>query len=163
MFHLRKFDTYRDYKDYLLNGDIYLPRVTLIINAGDNATSVDPTNSEYGPTWLDFSKLGEKFVQIANDGTMIFTNQYTVDNLFDYVASVNEQGGLELHVYYTGTTNELTSEDTQYYDKYAIKTINDKLVFPALDRVSKGDVLLEENLFYLEDIAKLNDPNFHLG
>lgn len=62
MFHLRKFDTYRDYKDYLLKGDIYLPRVTLIINAGDNATSVDVTNSEYGPTWLDLSKLGEKFV-----------------------------------------------------------------------------------------------------
>lgn len=94
---------------------------------------------------------------------MIFTNQYTVDNLFDYVASVNESGSLELHVYYTGTTNELTSDDTQYYDKYAIKTINDKLVFPALDRVSKGDVLLEEHLFYIEDIAKLNDPNFHLG
>lgn len=162
MFHLRKFNTYRDYKAYLQAGDIYLPRVSLIVNAGDHATSVDRTNSQYGPTWIDYSRVGSKFVEIANGDYMFFTNQYGVDGLFDYVAVENSPDDIELHVYHAGTEDELMPGEANY-DKYAIKVVDDKLVFPNIERVAKADALLEENLFYVEDIAKLDDPNFHLG
>lgn len=163
MFHLRKFKTYTEYETYLKGGDIYLPRVTLIVNAGDKAISIDKTSDEYGPTWVDFSRIGNRFVQIVNGGAMVFTNQYAVDGKYDYIAVVDDStGDIEFNVYLTGTTERLT-EDNQVasgdYNKYSIKYLEDGTVeFPQIDGVSLGDDgLLTRKLFYLDDIARLDD------
>ena len=70
----KKFNTYSEYKAYLNAGDIYLPRVTLIVN-GDNSPA--PGKGIYdddGKKWLDFSRVGGKFIEIANDGEMFITD-----------------------------------------------------------------------------------------
>lgn len=78
MKHLRLFKTQSEYQAYLDAGDIWLPRVTLIKNAGDDHTS-DNIYDDNGPSYVDFSRLGTKFIEIANGGTMYFTDQVVDD------------------------------------------------------------------------------------
>lgn len=74
MKHLRLFKTHSEYQAYLDAGDIWLPRVTLIINGSVGHTS-DDIHDDNGPSYVDFSRLGTKFIEIANGGTMYFTDQ----------------------------------------------------------------------------------------
>lgn len=74
MKHLRLFKTHSEYQAYLAGGDVWLPRVTLIKNGGDSHTS-DDIHDDNGPSYVDFSRLGTKFIEIANGGTMYFRDQ----------------------------------------------------------------------------------------
>lgn len=75
MKHLKKFDHYSEYKAYLEAGDIYLPRVTLIVNGDDNPVTGHGIYWDDGQKWLDFSRIGGKFIEIANEGRMYITDQ----------------------------------------------------------------------------------------
>ena len=78
MKHLRLFKTQSEYQAYLDGGDIWLPRVTFIKNGGDSHTSDDIYNDN-GPSYVDFTRLGAKFIEIANGGIMYFTDQVVDD------------------------------------------------------------------------------------
>lgn len=87
MKYLKKFDTnsaYQEYKD----GEVWLPRISFIVNGGESPTSTDKYDDE-GPSYVDFARIGDKFVEVANGGTMYFTNQvidgvsYTADVIGD--------------------------------------------------------------------------------
>lgn len=78
MKHLRLFKTQSEYQAYLDAGDVWLPRVTLIKNGGDDHTS-DNIHDDNGPSYVDFSRIGTKFIEIANGGTMYFTDQVVGD------------------------------------------------------------------------------------
>ena len=67
--HLRKFANYSAYQEYLRSGDIALPRVSYIVNSGDFNTPGDKTDPN-GPCWVDYSRLGVLFAEIANEGTL---------------------------------------------------------------------------------------------
>ena len=67
--HLRKFANYSAYKAYLDSGDIALPRVSYIVNSGEWDTPGDKTSDD-GPCWVDYSRLGVLFAEIANEGTL---------------------------------------------------------------------------------------------
>ena len=71
--HLRKFANYTAYKAYLDSGDIALPRVSYIVNSGEWDKVGDKTHDD-GPCWVDYSRLGVLFAQIANGGTIYFTD-----------------------------------------------------------------------------------------
>lgn len=73
MKYLMKFDTHSDYQDYK-DGEVWLPRVSFIINGGEAPTSEDKYSDD-GPSYVDFARIGTKFVEVANGGTMYFTNQ----------------------------------------------------------------------------------------
>ena len=67
--HLRKFANYSAYQVYLNSGDIALPRVSYIVNSGKwdaPGLKTEPT----GPCWVDYSRLGVLFAEIANEGTL---------------------------------------------------------------------------------------------
>ena len=67
--HLRKFANYTAYQEYLNSGDIALPRVSYIVNSGEWDTPGDKTSDD-GPCWVDYSRLGVLFAEIANEGTL---------------------------------------------------------------------------------------------
>ena len=67
--HLRKFANYTAYQEYLNSGDIALPRVSYIVNSG-NWDKVGDKTSDDGPCWVDYSRLGVLFAEIANEGTL---------------------------------------------------------------------------------------------
>ena len=67
--HLRKFANYSAYQAYLNSGDIALPRVSYIVNSGEWDTPGDKTSDD-GPCWVDYSRLGVLFAEIANEGTL---------------------------------------------------------------------------------------------
>ena len=67
--HLRKFVNYAAYQEYLNSGDIALPRVSYIVNSGDFNTPGEKTDPN-GPCWVDYSRLGVLFAEIANEGTL---------------------------------------------------------------------------------------------
>lgn len=67
--HLRKFANYSAYQAYLNSGDIALPRVSYIVNSG-NWDAPGEKTSDNGPSWVDYSRLGVLFAEIANDGTL---------------------------------------------------------------------------------------------
>ena len=67
--HLRKFANYSAYKAYLDSGDIALPRVSYIVNSGNWLEEGDKTSDD-GPCWVDYSRLGVLFAEIANEGTL---------------------------------------------------------------------------------------------
>ena len=71
--HLRKFANYTAYKAYLDSGDIALPRVSYIVNSG-NWDAPGEKTSDNGPSWVDYSRLGVLFAEIANGGTLYFTD-----------------------------------------------------------------------------------------
>ena len=71
--HLRKFANYSAYKAYLDSGDIALPRVSYIVNSGEWEKVGDKTSDD-GPSWVDYSRLGVLFAEIANGGTLYFTD-----------------------------------------------------------------------------------------
>ena len=66
--HLRKFDNYSAYQAYLNSGDIALPRVSYIVNGGWDAPGLKTDDN--GPSWVDYSRLGVLFAEIANEGTL---------------------------------------------------------------------------------------------
>ena len=67
--HLRKFANYTAYKAYLDSGDIALPRVSYIVNSGKwDAPGLK--TSDNGPCWVDYSRIGVLFAEIANEGTL---------------------------------------------------------------------------------------------
>ena len=67
--HLRKFANYSAYKAYLDSGDIALPRVSYIVNSGE-WEKVGEKTSDDGPCWVDYSRLGMYFAEIANGGIL---------------------------------------------------------------------------------------------
>ena len=67
--HLRKFANYTAYKAYLDSGDIALPRVSYIVNSG-NWDAQGLKTDDNGPSWVDYSRLGVLFAEIANEGTL---------------------------------------------------------------------------------------------
>lgn len=73
------------YEAYMAGNDIWLPRVSYIVNKGASATS-DDKYSNNGPSRIDFSRLGTEFIQVANGGIMYFTDQ-VIDNV-KYTAEV---------------------------------------------------------------------------
>lgn len=86
MRYLRKFEKASDYKQYLEGDDIWLPRVSLIVNAGAEARVGADKWEDDGPTWVDFSRLGTEFIQVANQ-TMYFNDQI-IDGI-EYKAFLN--------------------------------------------------------------------------
>lgn len=84
MKYLKKFAKASDYSTYLNGDDVWLPRVTYVVNASDNHTTDDKW-SDQGPSWVDFSRIGDEFAQVANGGTMYFTD--TVKNGVRYTAA----------------------------------------------------------------------------
>ncbi len=74
MKYLKKYDNHTAYQAYLDEEDIWLPRVSFIVNGGESPESDDKYN-DAGPSYVDFSRIGTEFVQIANGGTMYFTDQ----------------------------------------------------------------------------------------
>ena len=71
--HLRKFANYSAYQVYLNSGDIALPRVSHIVNSGEWNKVGDKTSDD-GPCWVDYSRLGVLFAEIANEGTLYLNN-----------------------------------------------------------------------------------------
>ena len=71
--HLRKFANYSAYQAYLNSGDIALPRVSYIVNSG-NWDKVGDKTSDDGPCWVDYTRLGVLFAEIANEGTLYFND-----------------------------------------------------------------------------------------
>ena len=67
--HLRKFVNYAAYQEYLNSGDIALPRVSYIVNSG-NWDAQGLKTDDNGPSWVDYSRLGVLFAEIANEGTL---------------------------------------------------------------------------------------------
>ena len=67
--HLRKFANYTAYQEYLNSGDIALPRVSYIVNSGEWDAPGEKTDPN-GPCWVDYSRLGVLFAEIANEGTL---------------------------------------------------------------------------------------------
>jgi len=73
--HLKEFDNYSEYYEFLQDTDLqWIPRVSLIINKGEEHTSPSKYNDN-GPSWIDYSRIGDKFAQIANNGTLFLTDQ----------------------------------------------------------------------------------------
>ena len=75
MRYLRKFKTTTEYHEYLSGSDVWLPRVSYIVNGGDHVNNGKTKDDDDGPSWIDFSRLGTEFIQVANEGTMYFTDQ----------------------------------------------------------------------------------------
>ncbi len=72
--YLRLFKNQTEYAAYIAADDIWLPRVSLILNKGDSHTSNDKY-SDNGPSRIEYSRLGTEFIQVANGGIMYFTDQ----------------------------------------------------------------------------------------
>ena len=106
--HLKKFNTYSEYYAYLQTGDIYLPRLTLIVNGGDHPAPEKGIYDDDGQKWLDFSRVGGKFIEIANGGEMFITNQPD-QGLYAEIDSLN--GSIVLHNQETGATGSITIGD----------------------------------------------------
>lgn len=104
MRYLRKFENQTAYNQYLQGDDVWLPRVSLIVNYGDHP-EVPDIHDDKGPSWVDFSRIGTEFIQIAN-GTMYFTDQ--IYNGISYKAFIE---GDSLCIQTRNTyTNELTND-----------------------------------------------------
>ncbi len=86
MKYLKKFLNQTAYNNYLSSDDIWLPRVSWVLNKGDTHTSQDKHNDN-GPSWVDYSRLGTEFIQVANGGIMYFTDQ--VYDGVSYTAAVD--------------------------------------------------------------------------
>ena len=85
MKYLIKCNNQTAYQAYIDENNIWLPRVSYIENKGANATSEDKYNDN-GPSRIEFSRLGTEFIQVANGGTMYFTDT-VIDNV-KYTAEV---------------------------------------------------------------------------
>ena len=129
MRYLRKFKNATEYAAYLNGDSIALPRVSLIINAGEEHT-VDDRYNDNGPSWVDFSIIGTNFVEIYNDDTMAFTNQ-VYDNIA-YSASI--QGDQIVLSSYNIDTKQPTSDVSLVVNPLSedgleqILAINDRLM-----------------------------------
>lgn len=116
MKYLKLFKNETEYQEYLNGDDIWLPRVSYIINASDNHT-VDDVHNDNGPSYVDFSKIGSEFVQVANGGTMYFTDQ--VINGVRYTATVDDSVLVISSV--NVATNSSTTDVSVYNDEIMIK------------------------------------------
>ncbi len=65
--YLRLFKNQTEYAAYIAADDIWLPRVSLILNKGDSHTSNDKY-SDNGPSRIEYSRLGTGFIRVANGG-----------------------------------------------------------------------------------------------
>lgn len=109
MKYLKIFENQSAYSSYITGDDIWLPRVSHIINGGE-----DPDNeneySDTGPSRVEYSRIGAEFIQVANDGVMYMTDQvYEIGGEpIAYTAAING----ETIVIKTKnlTTNELTND-----------------------------------------------------
>lgn len=108
--YLRLFKNQTEYATYLANDDIWLPRVSLIYNKGDAHTTTNKFNDN-GPSRLEYSRLGTEFIQVANGGTMYFTDQ-----VYEGVAYTAAIDGETIVI---KTTNQETGEltDDAYIDE----------------------------------------------
>jgi len=87
MKYLRKFAKWDDYLDYLKTDDTYLPLIAYIHNSGSRVDPPVPDRfNENGPCWVYFEDIGDRFIQVANNGTMYFTD--TVIDGVSYSARV---------------------------------------------------------------------------
>lgn len=87
MRYLKKFANQTAYSAYIEADDIWLPRVSLICNKGDTYTVSDKYNDN-GPSRVDYSRLGTEFIQVANGGTMYFTDK--VYGNVEYTAAIED-------------------------------------------------------------------------
>ena len=89
MKYLRKFADWDAYLAYLQTDDTNLPLIAYIHNSGSR---VDPPKTDRfdkdGPCWVYFEDIGDRFIQVANNGTMYFTD--TVIDGVSYTARVEE-------------------------------------------------------------------------
>ncbi len=86
MKYLKKFANQTAYANYLQADDIWLPRVSWILNKGSSHTTDNKFNDN-GPSRVDYSRLGTEFIQVANGGIMYFTDQ--VYDGVSYTAAVD--------------------------------------------------------------------------
>ena len=93
MWNLKKFTNNAAYANYLKGDDVWLPRVAYILNS--HTENIDPAtykdrNAEQADwstqadsttglarggdnkRWVDFTQLGNHFIEVANGGTMYF-------------------------------------------------------------------------------------------
>lgn len=108
MKHLKRFANQTEYSEYISSDDIWLPRVSYIINGGTSAVDTD-RYSDTGPSRVEYSRIGTEFVQVANDGIMYFTDQeYKLAN-GDVVSFTAEVDGECINI---RTKNLMTGELT---------------------------------------------------
>lgn len=95
MWNFKKFNNNSAYATYLKGDDVWLPRVAYILNS--HVEEIDPSThrdiheneSDWSDTpdsttglarggdnkrWVDFTQLGNHFIEVANGGTMYFKN-----------------------------------------------------------------------------------------
>lgn len=88
MRYLKKFENVEEYARYLNGDDIWLPRVSLIVNSDKWPHENPPSSDKYqnnGPKWVDFSIVGLRFAEYASE-TLFFRNQ-TYGNI-EYTAEI---------------------------------------------------------------------------
>lgn len=87
MKYLKKFKNQTAYQQYISADDIWLPRVSWILNKGDTTPTTQNKYSDNGPSRVEYSRLGTEFIQVANGGIMYFTDQ--VYDGVSYTAAVD--------------------------------------------------------------------------
>lgn len=75
---LKRFKNQTAYTQYLSGDDIWLPRVSLILNKGADHTN-NNKYSDNGPSRVEYSRLGTEFIQVANGGCMYFFDKIYTD------------------------------------------------------------------------------------
>lgn len=79
MKNLKKFNNTTEYNEYLNSDNVVLPRVSKVENKAGQHTTNELLNDN-GPSFIEYSKVGDEFIQVANDGTMYFTDM-VIDNV----------------------------------------------------------------------------------
>ena len=91
--HIRCFESEAAYNSYRHGDDLWLPRVCFI-PASPTAIQNITVNT---PGRLVFHDWGEHFIEVANNGTMNFTD-FRGTPKGDFYAEVDNQGSLNIHV-----------------------------------------------------------------
>lgn len=69
--YIRTFKNEAEYQDYLNSEDIWIPRVAFI----PSETTEPSELTEDTPGRVDFYRMGSKFMEIANNGTLFIFDQ----------------------------------------------------------------------------------------
>ena len=106
MWHLKKFANNADYREYISSDQVWLPRVAYILNShveeldskGNDANvaandwSIQPDETNYFPKggdnkrWIDYIEIRKHFIEVANNGTMYFTDIQDEDTYNELIA-----------------------------------------------------------------------------
>lgn len=118
MRYLKKFANQTAYAEYLAGDDIWLPRVSLIVNLGAEYL-VDDKYNDNGPSRVEYSRIGTEFIQVANGGIMYFTDQ--VYGNVSYTASVD---GEAIVIKTTDLTSGSLTDDAYIDDELGQIVVN---------------------------------------